>query len=258
MSEGWIKLHRCLFKKPIWKLSTAEQKAVLITLLGMANHKQKEWEWNGHKFKCEPGQFITSIESICEACGKGISKQNVRTALARFEKFEFLTNQSTKYGRLITIINWGIYQGDTEIPNIVANKDLTKGSQSTNKGLTPNKNDKNDKNDKKVYIVGEETLTFSEVCKGIVEYLNIKAGTKYKPSIQKTRDSIQARLNDGFTVDDFKVVIDNKVNEWKNDKVMCKYLRPETLFSNKFEGYLNQKQATTQVDELMRIAREGL
>ena len=41
-------------------------------------------------------------------------------------------------------------------------------------------------------------------------------------------------------MDDFKRVIDNKVNDWIDNPDMCKYLRPETLFSNKFEGYLNE------------------
>ena len=51
---------------------------------------------------------------------------------------------------------------------------------------------------------------------------------------------IKARLNEGFTEDDFKYVIKVKSEEWKQDEKMCKYLRPETLFGTKFEGYLNQ------------------
>ena len=51
---------------------------------------------------------------------------------------------------------------------------------------------------------------------------------------------IEARFNEGFSVEDFKKVIDVKTQEWK-DSNMEKYLRPETLFGNKFEGYLNQK-----------------
>lgn len=74
----------------------------------------------------------------------------------------------------------------------------------------------------------------------IVEYLNQAAGTSYKPNTPKTVRSIKARMKEGFTVDDFKTVIDKKVSEWaKTD--MQKYLRPETLFGTKFEGYLNQQ-----------------
>lgn len=74
----------------------------------------------------------------------------------------------------------------------------------------------------------------------IINYLNSKAKTNYKSSTNKTRELIKARINEGFTLDDFKKVIDKKCNEWIGSE-MEKYLRPETLFSNKFESYLNQK-----------------
>lgn len=66
----------------------------------MASHKEMEWEWKGEKFKIQPGQFITSLDKIVMKSGSGVTEQNVRTALKRFEKYEFLTNQSTKSGRL--------------------------------------------------------------------------------------------------------------------------------------------------------------
>lgn len=72
----------------------------------------------------------------------------------------------------------------------------------------------------------------------VVEYLNQKAGKKYKSTTKATQSHINARLSEGFTVDDFKTVIDKKVKEWKGTK-MDAYLRPETLFGTKFEGYLN-------------------
>ncbi|WP_035796288.1 hypothetical protein [Clostridium akagii] len=147
--QGWIKIFRILLDKPIWLQSTPEQKTILITLLLMANHKDKEWEWKDKKFKAKPGQFITSLNSIVKKCGKGISIQNVRTALDRFKKYEFLTYESTKTGRLITIVNWGLYQELKDNANKGINKGVTNNQQSTNKELTTNKNDKNVKNDKK-------------------------------------------------------------------------------------------------------------
>ena len=122
---GWIVLHRKLLDKPIWFESTAEQKVILITLLLMANHAEKEWEWQGQKYVAKPGQFVTSLPKIVEACGNGISIQNVRTALKRFEKYEFLTDQSTKKNRLITINNWAFYQDNPNQPNRHTNSQLT-------------------------------------------------------------------------------------------------------------------------------------
>ena len=147
--NGWIKLYRGLLGKAIWKDSTPEQKTILITLLLMANHKETEWEWKGTSFHCSPGQFKTSLESMAAACGKGISVQNVRTALKRFEKYGFLTNESTRAGRLITICNWEQYQSLEDEHNKESPNPLTDDQQTTNRQLTPNKNDKNEKNDKK-------------------------------------------------------------------------------------------------------------
>lgn len=138
MRDGWIKIHRILIDKPIWKCSTPEQKTILITLLLMVNHEEAEWEWQGKKYKVKPGQKITSLDNIAKEAGKGISIQNVRTALSKFEKYGFLTNQSTKTGRLITIENWELYQSKEE--------NQQSDEQSPNKELTPNKNNKNNKN----------------------------------------------------------------------------------------------------------------
>lgn len=74
----------------------------------------------------------------------------------------------------------------------------------------------------------------------IVEYLNEKTGKNYKHNSDKTRRFIDARLNEGFTFEDFKKVIDNKCQSWLNDERMNQYLRPETLFGTKFESYLNE------------------
>lgn len=74
----------------------------------------------------------------------------------------------------------------------------------------------------------------------VVAYLNEKAGTSYRASSKATARHIEARFNEGYKLQDFFTVIDKKVAEWKGGE-MEKYLRPETLFGSKFEGYLNAK-----------------
>lgn len=91
---------------------------------------------------------------------------------------------------------------------------------------SPNKN--NNENNKYIVEIRE-----------IIDCLNSKAGTRYRDATKKTQQLISARLNEGFTVDDFKAVIDSKVKDWLHDEKMSKYLRPETLFGSKFESYLN-------------------
>ena len=87
-------------------------------------------------------------------------------------------------------------------------------------------------------IVEQDSTVYSfEICE-IVEYLNEQLGTSYRSNTNATRKHIIARLKEGYTVDDFKKVIDLKIKEWRNTD-MSKYLRPETLFGAKFESYLN-------------------
>lgn len=95
----------------------------------------------------------------------------------------------------------------------------------------------------------------------VIKHLNEITNSNYKSTTRTTRDKIIARLNEGFTLDDFIVVIDKKFWDWKGTKFE-QYMRPETLFGTKFESYLNQpvKKKTTKdiklddkfYEELMR------
>jgi uncharacterized phage protein (TIGR02220 family) len=80
----------------------------------------------------------------------------------------------------------------------------------------------------------------------IVQYLNQKTNKNFKHTSKVTQRHIRARLAEGFTVNDFKQVVDNKCNDWLRDQKMKEYLRPETLFGTKFESYLNSKTTTTK------------
>ena len=82
----------------------------------------------------------------------------------------------------------------------------------------------------------------------IIDHLNLRTRKSYKTSSRKTSDLIKARMNEGFTVDDFKRVIDNQTVKWLNDPKMCEYLRPETLFGTKFESYLNATPNLSQAN----------
>jgi len=81
--------------------------------------------------------------------------------------------------------------------------------------------------------------------KEIIDYLNEKAGTNFKPTTKVTRRYIRARWNEGFRLEDFKKVIDKKVRQWKHKPDMVEYLRPTTLFGTKFEAYLMAAQHKT-------------
>lgn len=197
MADGWIKLHRELTKKSIWQCSKPEQKVVLITLLIMANHSKQDWEWQGKRFICGKGQFITSLDSIALRAGKGVSVQMVRTSLKRFKEYGFLTNESTKTGRLITIINWDTYQSAAE----KSTNDLADDQQTANKQPTANKNEKNVKNVRKkkppltedeLLIYFQDKLSTEKYDKFkdlLIEFFNYRM-TKKKDSRYKTKRGI--------------------------------------------------------------------
>lgn len=243
MSGGWIKLHRELLDKSIWQESTAEQKVILITLLNMANYVPNKWEFQGERYELQAGQFITSLPSIAEKSGKGISIQNVRTALKRFEKLGFLTDKSTNKNRLITLVNWGFYQGCED--DLTGN--LTGNQQATNSYIR-NKEIKNNNSPAKAEPAAapsepiKATKAEQIPYKAIIDYLNEKTGKSFKHTATANQKLIKARWNEGYRLDDFKHVIDTKVSEWLNDSKMQKYLQPSTLFKpSKFDSYLNEK-----------------
>ena len=165
----------------------------------------------------------------------------IRLALRTFEQFgmiEIINN-------VITIPNWNkhqtldayekkkqrdrLYQAERRANQRALVEKSSDTSSDTSSDIAISEEEKEEDIDKEIYI-------------SIVEYLNEKAGTKYKPTTAKTKSVINGRLAEGFKLEDFKTVIDKKCAEWINNEQMAKYLRPETLFGTKFEGYLNAKQ----------------
>ncbi|MBA7492297.1 hypothetical protein ES702_02846 [subsurface metagenome] len=82
----------------------------------------------------------------------------------------------------------------------------------------------------------------------IINYLNEKSHKNFRSNNIKTKKLIKSRLNEGYFFEDFKKVIDIKTTQWINNKEFKKFLRPETLFGGKFEGYLNEGKTETDKD----------
>ena len=94
----------------------------------------------------------------------------------------------------------------------------------------------------RIDIDKEEIKDKDNIYTPVIAYLNEKAGTNYRATTGKTQTVIRARVSEGFTLEDFQKVIDKKCAEWIGTE-WEKFLRPETLFGTKFEGYLNAKEA---------------
>lgn len=93
----------------------------------------------------------------------------------------------------------------------------------------------------------------------IINDLNLVLGTSYRPNSPKTQELINARLKEGHTLEDFKQVHRKMAQVWGIDNKMRQYLRPLTLYSNKFESYLNRpadirQLTTTQQNNLKGLA----
>lgn len=99
---------------------------------------------------------------------------------------------------------------------------------------------------------GNSDESFEGDLKAIVDHLNAKVGSRYTTKNKQLRGYVHARLEEGFTVDDFLTVIDNKVAKWGDDPKMRDFLRPSTLFApSHFEEYLNESpQPSSYLDSI--------
>jgi uncharacterized phage protein (TIGR02220 family) len=209
----------------------------------MANYTDKEILVEGHKVYVERGSFISSQMKLADRWKW--DKRKVVSFLKDCELHDEIVVKTEKRSTKIIVKNYEKYQQknvEIEIKSVptfaptlctdfspenievddVSCTDFMHRSMHTTKKYI--------KNNKDILSVLSE----------VISYLNEKAGTKYRTQVLKTKSLIQARVKEGFEVDDFKSVIDTKVAEWKSDEKMSKYLRPETLFGTKFESYLNQ------------------
>lgn len=158
---------------------------------------------------------------------ENLEKQGlVKTGIFNKNKSDRTKWYTIDYEQLIKMGNSFTQNGKMDYPNWV-NGSFTQNEKMVNQRIPQN--------------TTENTADISIPYLEIVDYLNAKAGTSYRHTSKKTQQLIRARWNEGFRLDDFKIVIDKKVAEWFNDPKMNKYLRPETLFGTKFESYLNQK-----------------
>lgn len=170
-------------------------------------------------------EYDGSLNYLASTIGR--SKPTVIKVIKSLKEKELITCRQVEMNNVIFNKYKAVPRGSKDSLPLV--KDVNGGSKDSllggSKNSLPNNN---------IYINNNKNNIYSSV----TEYLNSKAGTKYKPTSGKTKRLIDARVNEGFSLEDFQTVIDKKVSEWKGTE-WEKFLRPETLFGNKFEGYLN-------------------
>lgn len=196
-------------------------------MLGELASEMEYWQQRG---ELSDGYFYSTIENVKDSTT--LSDKRQRSALnalkdAGIVDVKLAGLPAKRYIRInekqlaLLLLNNDSGNGKTssaEKEELEAPKQQTNNNKSNN-----NKNN----NNKEIYIA-------------IVEYLNSKAGTHYKATSKATQQHINARLAEGFKVEDFQRVVDNMWTAWHGSK-WEQYLRPSTLFGTKFEEYLNRK-----------------
>lgn len=231
-------------------------------------------------FTTQLGIYEISMKQV--AFQLGYSVESVQALLDRFEsKYGVIIySRDTREIAILNYLKHSIVKGGAPVRDClikemkqVKNKDLIgyvfaniKGFENLNetvKGIIAEYEEKNgilyycnekekenekeneNENDNEVSLPDSTNESFNESFKAIIDYLNLRAGTNYKASSKKTQSCIHARLKEGFTIEDFQTVIDKKCTDWIGTE-WEKFLRPETLFGTKFEGYLNARQNPKQ------------
>jgi len=232
-NERFYQIPKSLFKNPKYKSMSNTSKimyAILKDRMGLSR-KNKWNDGNGDIYLLFSQDDMADLlgvnkstivrnmkeltdSHLIDSVRQGLGKPN-KIYINRPERFqENAKTRSAEYAKIATLKSAQCNPNDTEIS-------------------------KTEINDTKNILSGKPD--YLTIIHEVIDYLNNKLGTRYKYTSAKTVPHIKARVNEGFTVDDFKVVIDKKISDWKGTE-WEKYLRPETLFGTKFEGYLNEKQ----------------
>ena len=206
-----------------------------ITLQAFTLEEYEVWKQLNKYCNFETGVSGYTVNQLVVNSDKRLelTTQKIRTILKKFEKegyIQFLTSGSKGKESTLKIILKDKLFNQQQCNNYSTNKteqlQEVEGSeqQQSNNNLTTLSKKKEKNNN--IYSL-------------VIDYLNRKANTNYRSSTKNTQSFINARVSEGFTVEDFKKVIDSKSKEWLNTDFE-KYLRPATLFGTKFENYLNE------------------
>lgn len=196
----------------------------------------KDYLWNAlaMELQCEPNKaedFVKDCIDKFELFNSDDDKFWSESLLRRMEIKDKKKKKKAEAGRKGAKARWN---NDND-----KQKDSTAngGANGTAKADASDTNGKNGKGKESKVKEKKE----KEIYKDIVSHLNKKAGREFKYTTNQTQKFINGRLDEGYDLDDFKEVIDKKVQDWKGDNEMEKYLRPQTLFRpSKFEDYLNE------------------
>ena len=194
--EGWVSLHRKILDNPV-VCKDSDHVAIWIYLLLNATHSERKMMFGGRSIILKPGQLITSRKSISSKFN--ISESKVQRVLKMLEIEQQIEQQTNSKHRLVTIVNWGLYQ-DTDKKN---NKSEQQDEQQLNNNRTTTEQQLNTNNN------------------GINGF-NVNNANKKNtipPKSEWVRDYCEDR-NNGITADEFINFYDS--NGWMIGKTKMK------------------------------------
>ncbi|PXW48760.1 putative phage protein (TIGR02220 family) [Grimontella sp. AG753] len=238
-------------------------------------------------FSSDEGVCWPSIATIAHQIGAGES--TVRTAISALEKDGWLTRKSRRQGnrnasnvytlnvqKLRAAAFAHLPDSDTSNPD-ASKSDASKSDASesdpskfeatefskkggfdpSESGGDPSVNTTTDPSDKKplcqVAAQPDSAVVITDLAKQVLSHLNQQTGSRYQVS-KTSMEHIRARLGEGFSADDLKLVVDYATAKWSQDLQMAEYLRPTTLFlPTKFPGYLQGATKWAQAGRPERV-----
>ena len=220
------------------------------------NNDKYMWISYGYLFEQIPviGSERTLVRKIDNLIEKGMLKKELVTSKkgikGRFlyisfgEKYFELTEYSNNTKEEIKAKETEERKNETENTKCQIDTDQMTKCHEPNDKLTSHQMTKCHNKDSSIDNTSINNNILNNIYSSVIDYLNEKTERtgkeKYSSTSTKTQTLIKARLREKYELEDFKIVIDKKCKEWLGTD-MEKYLRPETLFGNKFESYLKQK-----------------
>lgn len=235
MKVEWIRISTRMFEnrkiKRILRQENGPQMVyVWIRLLVIAGNLNDE----GRVYFCEEEPY--TVETLAEEME--IDEAIVDQAISLFKHFKMIADD-------LTVLNWERYQNSEGLERMREKNRIRNQEYRARKKEADNVTDLSRDVTVTSCVTSHDGLEKRRKEKkreeyiNIVSYLNKVTGASYKATTKSTQSLIKARMNEGYTEQDFFTVIDKKWAEWKDSPNMVPYMRPSTLFGTKFEGYLN-------------------
>jgi hypothetical protein len=234
MTQGFIKLHRKILN---WEwFSDNNTFRLFIYCLLRANHQ--DTKWRGLIIK--KGSFITSLPKLNQQTK--LSIQNIRTSINKLKSTGEITDKATNKNRIITIVNWDLYQQTNRQTNSPLTDNQQTTNRQTNRQLTADKNEKkikNDKNEKKnidVDFLFEEFYSMYPLkkgkAKGKAKFFSLFKNLSFKEAeslfekmmkgLENYCNHIKSKIEDQKYIKHFSTFMNGKHWEDEYDKILLK------------------------------------